>query len=171
MIQNACYIKDYNFVIELMHICKREGLQPSEQFLGILDNFNNKSYQFVKTNPYLKRFQRNDFFKFSREYKNWMRHMGLHGLPKDEVNRKLREHPWKQFKEEQTKGVEGIKNPRKWNKRKNRHYLRKLTEPKLQNIHKKYRNKTGDKEGKNSEDSNNNSVDRNVNETDKNTKE
>lgn len=142
MLRNACYAKEYNYVLEVMHICKMERIKPSERFVEILEEFNKKSFNFVKYNSDLRQSQRNAYFKFSREYKDWLRKMKLSGLDKKELKKVLSEHPWKQFKEKQSDGLEDIKNHKKWNKKKQKHSLRKLNETKLQKIEKKHKKET-----------------------------
>lgn len=134
MLKNACYLKNYDYVLEILHIAQREGLKPSAKFLQIIDNFNR--IRFLTLRGKISKHDQNEYFRFSREYKKWQKDMNIQDSKEgmEKAIKSADEHPWKQFKEKQPKGIEHIKNVKKFRRSKTKHKLYKLTGNRLNTI-------------------------------------
>lgn len=132
MLKNASHLKDYDYVLEVLHVCKTRNLKPSPKFLDIVYTFNENAFHRIKSKNWSKH-ERNEFFRFSREFKNWQKDMHLDGLDKQNAIKAVKENPWKQFKETQPDGEEPAKNTRIQRFSKAKHSIRKLTNTRLEN--------------------------------------
>lgn len=108
LLKNAAYIKDYDYVIDVLKYAMSENIKPSLRFAQILSIFKNHRYYSLQK-------QDNDeellkYNAFYTVYKTWKSQMELTGLSADEVTKLLNVHPWKQIKEAQGVGIEGEKN-------------------------------------------------------------
>lgn len=131
MLKKACYMKDYDYVLEVLHICKTNHLKPSPRFLDIVYTFNENAFRYLSSRK-LSKHDRNEFFRFSREFREWQKEMNLQDMDKESAIKAVKEHPWKQFKEAQPDGEEDIKNTRKQTFKKKRHSIHKLTDVRLE---------------------------------------
>lgn len=144
MLRNACFLKNYDYVLEILHTVKGAELQPSSKFLQIVYEFNGKQFRSLQGRTCTQR-DRNEYFRFSREFKQWKKDMAIEE-GKEAMEKKIKTadgHPWKQFKEPRPTGVENVKNVHKFKKPKTKHRLYKLTENRLNTISEKH-SKTAD---------------------------
>lgn len=128
LLKNACYAKDYAYVIDILTITIEENIQPSEKFLQIISNFKRSRYNALQNKPNAD--EQVEFNQFYRTYLKFKEAIGFTGSYDDFV-KTLREHPWKQFKESQVDGAEILKNSyiqRLWKKR---HVIQKVTPARL----------------------------------------
>lgn len=108
LLKNAAYIKDYDYVIDVLEYTMNENIKPSLKFTQILSTFkNNRYHSLQKQDDDEELLKYNAFYKV---YKNWKSQMELTGLSGDEVTKLLHIHPWGQLKEAEGKGIEGVKN-------------------------------------------------------------
>lgn len=122
--KNAVHVKDYDYVIDILQFAVKENIRPSFKFTEIVNGFNVSRYrslQAKKNDEELAKYNR-----FYRIYKVWKTTMELDGLSRDEISRRLNQHPWKQLKEGEKYGIEIVKN-----KRTRRIWKRQLTLAKL----------------------------------------
>lgn len=104
---------------------------PSAKIMEIISTFNLIRFRSIGNKTSVSQHDRNEYFRFYREYQNWIKDMGLEGVIDN--NKSVEEHPWKQYKESQPDGVEPAKNTRKQLLRKKKHLLSKLTDVRLAN--------------------------------------
>lgn len=139
MLKNACYLRNYDYALEILHNVEKENLKLSGKFLKIIDEFNRVQFLSLRSKKCTKRDQ-NEYFRFSREYKHWKKNMqiedGVDGMKK--AIKLADVHPWKQFKEQQSDGIENVKNIKKFRKSKTKHKLYKLTGNRLKNFSEKH---------------------------------
>lgn len=126
MMHHAVHLKNYDYVLEVLHICKMNGLKPSPRFLEYVYKFNKQAFR-NSIHKKGSKHDRNEFFRFSREFRKWLKDMDLPDLNMDEALKSAKEHPWKQFKEAQPDGLEPAKNTRIQSRKKRRNSIGKLT--------------------------------------------
>lgn len=108
LLKNASYIKDYDYVIDVLEYAMSENIKPSLRFTQILSTFKNiRYYSMQKQDDDDELCKYNAFYKV---YKTWKSQMELTGLSPDEVSKLLKVHPWGQIKEAEREGIEGTKN-------------------------------------------------------------
>lgn len=73
----------------------------------------------------------NEFFEFSIAYSQWKQKMGFAKLKTKEILKLLQENPWNQFKEEESVGLEPLKNVKTRKFWKRAHTLVKFRDAKL----------------------------------------
>lgn len=132
MLKNACYLKDYDYVLEVLHACQTNKLKPSPKFIDIVYTFNKITFQTIRNPKMTTKHDKNEVFRFSREFKKWQKDMNLDGLDKEAAIKATTEHPWKQFKEAQPDGEETTKNLKKRLSSKKKHSIRKLTKTRVE---------------------------------------
>lgn len=133
LLNNAIYIKDYDFVIDILEYSITERLKPSNKFMEVLNEFEKSCYFKLRNRDendeeYIK------FKGFYKVYKKWKVHNNLVGCSGDDISKALNVHPWKQIKEGEGEGLEYVKNSnirRYWKKQ---HALVKLTPTRLKNL-------------------------------------
>lgn len=132
LLKNACYVRDYDYVLEVLNLCKVHGVKLSPQFVDCVYKFDGQSYsRSHHQNP--TEHDRKEFYRFSRKFKQWLKDMNLKGLDQEAAIKQVKEHPWKQFKEAQLDGEEPLKNTRKQKWEKKKHFIHKLTITRLEN--------------------------------------
>lgn len=130
---NATYIKDYDFVIDVVEYAINERISPSHRFMEMLNEFNKSRYFTLRNRSdddeeYIK------FKRFYRVYKDWKVHNNLVGCSGDDISKSLRVHPWKQIKEDEGYGLERVKNSKIRRLWKRQHTLEKLTPNRIKNL-------------------------------------
>lgn len=133
LLRNATYIKDYDFVIDILEYAINERLKPSLKFMEFFNEFDKSQYFKLRNRDdndeeYLK------FKRFYKVYKNWKVHNDLVGLSGDGFSRALRVHPWKQIKEGEGEGLEPVKNMKVRRYWKRQHTVEKLNPTRLKNL-------------------------------------
>lgn len=124
LLKNACYSKNYDYVIAILITTINEEVKPSEKFVQILSDFKKSRYNKLQKNPDEQ--EQIEFNHFYKTYLRWKQEMGFSGPFKDFV-KTLREHPWKQFQEPQEEGIEHSKNSYIRHLWKKRHVIQKVT--------------------------------------------
>lgn len=109
MLTNACSFADYDYVLEVLHISRMYNLKPSPRFLDIVYTFNDNAFRKIN-NTNLTKHDRNEFFRFSREFQQWQKDMNLKGLKKEAAIKFVKEKIQKQFREAHPKGRGRVKN-------------------------------------------------------------
>lgn len=84
--------------------------------------------------------QRQKYDRFYKMYVKWQKKMGFHKLSAAEIIKKVHPHPWKQFKENQPDGVEGLKNTKLRNLWKKQHGLEKLNSTRIKRMEENVQN-------------------------------
>lgn len=79
MLKNSTALKNYDVVLEILHIVKQQKLNVSKEFLDILNEFNENAFKTMQKKKTTKR-DRNEFFRFSRELKQWLKDMKIYHL-------------------------------------------------------------------------------------------
>lgn len=119
MLTNACSFQDYDYVLEVLHISKMYNLKPTPKFLDLVYTFNENAFRKLN-NKKLSKHDRNEFFRFSREFQQWQTDMNLKGLSKEDAIKSVKEHTQKKSKEAHPKSEGPAKNAikRKFDKKK-----------------------------------------------------
>lgn len=123
--KNAAYLKDYDYVIDVLEYAMVENVRPSTKFYEILSSFKYFYSKSRKQEPNEE--EHTKYNAFFAVYKKWTKQMGLQGLTKEEAIKLLDVHPWKQLKEPEGDGIEALKNERTRRFWKKQHTLKKLT--------------------------------------------
>lgn len=127
MMRQGCSQLNFQYVLEILDIVKKEKIKPSEKFLTHLDNFHNACKKILKTrNKLADRRFKIDFNNFKQNVEQWKVDMGLDDLSLEESCKKVKGHPWEQFQEPQAGGFEDLKNPKLRKKKKKFHNIRKI---------------------------------------------
>lgn len=134
LLKNATYVKDYDFVMDILFYATEENIKPSPRFIEILSKFKNASFHSLQSE------QNSDaqikYNRFYAAYKKWKEQMALDGLSRDEATKLVNVHPWKQLKESEGDGIEMVKNKKTRRYWKVQHALVKLTPDRLDRLHK-----------------------------------
>lgn len=126
LLKNASFIKDYEYVIDVLKYAMNEDIKPSSKFNEILSKFKNSRFHSLQSNDDDQ--EQIKYNAFYTVYKKWQEQMGLDGLKsRDEATKLLRVHPWKQLKEGEGEGIEPVKNMKTRRYWKVQHALVKLT--------------------------------------------
>lgn len=122
--KNATYVKDNEFVIDVLKYAIDEKVRPSSKFYEILCAYKNWRSKLLKQeSSEQNQLKWNEFYAV---YKKWTNQMGLQGVPKEEAIKLLEVHPWKQLKEAEGDGIEILKNERTRRYWKRQHTLKTL---------------------------------------------
>jgi pentatricopeptide repeat domain-containing protein 1 len=116
LLKQGAIQKNFAYVSLILNVADEFSVQPNEQFLKHLYDFDAKCGRIAKSkyHPHLKENKtfRQDYVKFEEQMKNWQRKMGFENLSFEDAVKKVRQHPWAQFKTTQTDGFEVVKNSR-----------------------------------------------------------
>lgn len=123
--KNATFVKDYDYVIDVLEYARNENIRPSLKFFENLNTFKYYHSKSRKNESYDE--EQLKYNQFHAVYKKWSIQMGLEGLTKNEAIKLLDTHPWKQLKEAEGDGIEMLKNERTRRFWKKQHTLKKLT--------------------------------------------
>lgn len=132
LLKNANYVKDYDYVIDVLEYAINENVRPSVKFYEILISFKYFYSKSRKQEPNDE--EHTKYNAFYAVYKKWTKQMGLQGLTKEEAIKLLNVHPWKQLLEEEGDGIEILKNERTRRYWKKQHTLKKLTPKHLKHL-------------------------------------
>lgn len=128
----AIYVKDYDYIIDVLNYAMDENIKPSSKFAEMLRKFKSLRYNALQQKP--NEAEQLNFNRFYACYKKWKQQMGLDGLMADDVSKLLNVHPWKQIKEGDIDGLEPVKNKRTRRIWKIQHSLKKLSPNKLEHL-------------------------------------
>lgn len=78
-------------------------MKPSPRFLDIIYTFNDNAFRKLN-NTNLEKRDRNEFFRFSREFRQWQKDMNLEGLKKQAAIELVKENTQKQLRQAHTNG-------------------------------------------------------------------
>ncbi|XP_055325071.1 pentatricopeptide repeat-containing protein 1, mitochondrial-like [Sitodiplosis mosellana] len=133
LLKNATFIKDYDYVNDVLEYAMIENIKPSLRFTEILGTFKNGRYYKLQNNDNNEELAKyNAFYKV---YKKWKSQMELTGLSTDEVKKLLYVHPWGQLKEAEGEGIEDVKNINTRRLWKRQRVLKKLNSSCIEKIH------------------------------------
>lgn len=128
MLRQGCAQKNFNYVIEILKICRDERIQPNEVFVNHILNFHSYCLNVSKhkhQNVASRKFNV-DFNHFNNILDNWKEEQGIKGLSVEEATKKFKQNPWKQFKTNKTEGFEDEKNQKLRHKSKTTRYIKRV---------------------------------------------
>lgn len=134
LLKNAAYIKDYDYVIDVLEYAMNENIKPTSKFIEILSKFRTSRFYALQSNPNDPEHIENE--KFYAVYRKWRAQMGLAGLSRDDAIKAANVHPWKQLEEGEGDGIEIVKNKttrRTWKIQRTLHKLTPTRIDRLQN--------------------------------------
>lgn len=77
MLTNACRFKDNNYVIKLLRFMQSEEIEPTEQSIEILNDYTKYAFSKLRKYKMADKHDRNEFFKLSREHRQWVKRFNL----------------------------------------------------------------------------------------------
>jgi pentatricopeptide repeat domain-containing protein 1 len=125
MLRQGCARRNFEYVLEILNIIRDQRLRPSEQLLVNLDKFVKNCRKRIHMPEHTASFKK-EYHIFLQKLENWKDVMGLKDLPVQEAVKKVREHPWEQFKQSQAVGFEAEKNQKLKHKKKMERYIRRI---------------------------------------------
>lgn len=132
LLGNACHSHSYSYIMDVLYRLKEEALKPSVKFMKKIEKYQFTQYlKFKESTEHTPQEHVDEFSQFSKDYKKWKRQMGFGNLKRKELLNLLEEKPWVQFKEEESVGVEPLKNRRTRKLWKRGHVLVKFRDAKL----------------------------------------
>lgn len=103
MLKNACASKDNDFVISILRKMKAHQIEPTEESIRMVDEYHARVFQSLRTHRVVKKQQRNECFKLTRECKQWKKHFRK-DAPKDSAHH---------VRSEQRRYLKHRRNPKK----------------------------------------------------------
>jgi len=101
MLNQGCYNKDFPYITEIMQIALDEHIKPNEDFLKHLARFNQQCARLIDIRHRMAKspqFQ-NNYKHFKENLHIWYEENGISGLQLEEQIKKIKESPYKKFKE------------------------------------------------------------------------
>lgn len=118
--------------MDILNRIKDESLKPSSQLMKKLESYHLDNILKFKENVHnVPQSKIDDFHQYSRNYQGWKFEMGFGKMKTKEILASLSENPWAQLREEQSVGVEPLKNQKTRKLWKRGHVLQKFTDSKL----------------------------------------
>lgn len=78
MLKNACATQDNNFVISVLRKMQTlTNLELNEKVVEMVQEYQKQAFQNLRTQRKSNQQTRNECFKLSREYKQWLRHFRM----------------------------------------------------------------------------------------------
>ncbi|XP_067645278.1 pentatricopeptide repeat-containing protein 1, mitochondrial [Eurosta solidaginis] len=135
MLRQGAANRNFPYIIEIMQISLDENIKPNEMFLTHLHKFyDNCARSIDARHPSTKtKSFKNGHAKFCDKLRTYYEEQGLSGLKLEDAIKKIRQHPDKQFKEEDIDGIEPVKNEALSKKQKIRKYIKKIKIENLRN--------------------------------------
>lgn len=129
MLKAGCVKKNFNYIMEVLHIIKDLKLKPSDRIIEMLAIFVKSCNRFKKRDWKIatKEF-RHDFNIFKQKLSSWQNSMGLADLEFEEAKKLLKDAPWEQFQTVQAEGFEDTKGLKQQRLKKTKRYLGKIKE-------------------------------------------
>jgi pentatricopeptide repeat domain-containing protein 1 len=125
MMRQGCVRKNFDYVLEILNIIREGRLRPSEQLLLNLDKFVKRCKKMTHMPDQLPSFKK-EVYIFLQKLNNWKDFMGLKDLKVEEAVKKVRDHPWDQFRNTQKEGFEEEKNKKLKHKKKIERYIKRI---------------------------------------------
>ncbi|XP_011195737.2 pentatricopeptide repeat-containing protein 1, mitochondrial [Zeugodacus cucurbitae] len=133
MLRQGTGSRNFPYVIEILQISLDENIKPNDVFLKHLHNFYDRCARSIDArHPSTKsKSFRRGHEKFCAKLRLYYEEQGIAGLKIEDAIKKIREHPYQQYKDEDFEGVEPLKNQELSKKQKVRKYIKKI---KIENL-------------------------------------
>lgn len=127
MLKAGCVNRNFQYVIDVLNLIKKERLKPSEKVIETLRIFLKSCNQLKKKDrKYQPENYRNDYHVFRLKFEKWMNEMGMKDLELEDARKLLKEAPWEQFQEVQADGYEDPKGQKLMKAKKYKRYIGKV---------------------------------------------
>ncbi|XP_054732525.1 pentatricopeptide repeat-containing protein 1, mitochondrial [Anastrepha obliqua] len=133
MLRQGAEHRNFPYIIEILQISLEENIKPNEIFLTHLHKFYDRCARSIDARHPSTKSKSFKFghAKFCDKLRLYYEEQGIGGLKLEDAIKKIREHPYKYFKEEDIEGVESLKNNNISKKQKVRKYIKKI---KIENL-------------------------------------
>lgn len=135
MLRQGTGNRNFPYVIEILQISLDENIKPNDVFLKHLHNFYDRCARSIdERHPSTKsKSFRRGHEKFCAKLRLYYEEQGIAGLKLEDAIKKIREHPYQQYKDDDIEGVEPLKNQKLSKKQKVRKYIKKIKIENLRN--------------------------------------
>ncbi|XP_004526951.1 pentatricopeptide repeat-containing protein 1, mitochondrial [Ceratitis capitata] len=133
MLRQGAENRNFPYIIEILQISLDEQIKPNDFFLKHLHNFYERCARSIDARHLSTKSKsfKNGHAKFCAKLRVYYEEQGIAGLKLEDAIKKIRDHPYTQFKEEDVDGVEPLKNYEISKKQKVRKYIKKI---KIENL-------------------------------------
>ncbi|XP_069968160.1 pentatricopeptide repeat-containing protein 1, mitochondrial [Bactrocera oleae] len=133
MLRQGANNRNFPYVIEILQISLDENIKPNDVFLKHLHNFYDRCARSIDArhpSTKTKSFRRGHE-KFCAKLRLYYEEQGIAGLKIEDAIKKIHEHPYQQYRDDEYEGVEPLKNQKLSKQQKVRRYIKKI---KIENL-------------------------------------